>query len=136
MSSEDHGQAIAETIRTQVEAVLGQAQARAAEIESEAREDAKRIQARAQQEAREEGRELLERARRQAEADAATLLAQAKEEAAEMRRGAAREAAETADRARSRLLRHAAEAERELDALITGLQRDAEALEARPGYER
>lgn len=46
-----------------------------------------------------------------------------------MRRAAARDAAETAERARTRLLRHAAGAQRELEALIEGLRRDAEALE-------
>jgi vacuolar-type H+-ATPase subunit E/Vma4 len=121
---QDAAEEVGTAIRQQVEAVLAEAETRAAGLEEAARERVEQASRQASEEARTEADSIVRGARDEAE----QIRQNAREEASRIQQQAVEQAANVAERARARLLKHVDATEQELNSLITGLRRDAESL--------
>jgi F0F1-type ATP synthase membrane subunit b/b' len=109
-------------VREQIQSILETAEARAAEIESNAQREAERVRREASDQASDRAQSIVQSAEVRAE--------KIRMEAERVRREASESASRVFDRASARLLKHAQAVEREMEGLLTGLRRDAESLSA------
>jgi vacuolar-type H+-ATPase subunit E/Vma4 len=122
-------------VRREVSSIIEAAEARARDIERDAREEADRLRGELAEQAEAASRQASERASREArsivdaaEARAKAIRGRAQEDAARIRRRASDSSSVVLRRAQARILKQLDAVQRELALLVSGLRRDADSL--------